>query len=816
MAKMLASLPAVPQARPGAGLPWTWMLALVLVVPLLNALAPAYEASGVWVAPLAPALALGLAATTLFGWRALPYLLAGAALMSWGWPPEMPTAQDVLAAVTLLAQTAFGGMLLRRSGRDDDLALDTRLALRRLLVAAVACGVLGGLTQVLGDWLWSPDPSLRPMALLTARAVADAASVIIGLPVLLAWFTPRHAERWQLRRRTVAAPLMLLLVLLLLALAGIDDRDRQQTQNRFERDTDVVFARTHALLDAPVQALQALQGAFKSAPEVLSPTQFDSVAQPWVKRALGMSGIGWYEFAGGTLGATRPATGAARVATEPQDSATAADTGRDSARVRHLLGSLPVLPTAASAPARSVLNLPAQKQSAMRAAGQETVAVSPPVALDAGSEGRSVFVLLQSLGTATTPAAVAQTGMAFAIVSADILIAPIIAARSDGLRACLFDTDTKLELRRLSGPAGCEAGSAPDSKLLMREAAFDFAGRNWAMRLSQPARTSGGVWLFALPALCGSALLAVLLAGMTGQVQRVRHQVRSRTDELHHEMEERSRAAVVHERTVHALMDTVQVGVAMVDAHGRIQRVNTAFTEMAGADAQSLHQQLLDDVLLDDEQPAPGGFTRFIQDADDSLMQQSVRLRNAEGRVMPSLVTLRVLRDEGGRANSVVCAVHDLSENLRRRQVEQVLGNVLDLSRSEGQPQRAGQRAGSGAAATQQRLLCISGDTGLDDMLRLALHDRPGIAVVCAHSATEGLVEARSHGASLVLLDIDLPGEDGLGLMRSLSAMGLPIIACSRDLRPQRIDDAFAAGARAYLTMPPEPRELLAVIDDLI
>ena len=27
---------------------------------------------------------------------------------------------------------------------------------------------------------------------------------------------------------------------------------------------------------------------------------------------------------------------------------------------------------------------------------------------------------------------------------------------------------------------------------------------------------------------------------------------------------------------------------------------------------------------------------------------------------------------------------------------------------------------------------------------------------------------------------------------------------------------ALAAGARAYLTLPPEPRELLAVIDDLL
>ena len=72
-----------------------------------------------------------------------------------------------------------------------------------------------------------------------------------------------------------------------------------------------------------------------------------------------------------------------------------------------------------------------------------------------------------------------------------------------------------------------------------------------------------------------------------------------------------------------------------------------------------------------------------------------------------------------------------------------------------------------------------------------------------------------SGSIQLVLLDLDVPDADGLALMRTLSAEGLPVIACSRDLRPQRIDQAFAAGARACLTLPPEPRQLLAAIDDL-
>ena len=161
---------------------------------------------------------------------------------------------------------------------------------------------------------------------------------------------------------------------------------------------------------------------------------------------------------------------------------------------------------------------------------------------------------------------------------------------------------------------------------------------------------------------------------------------------------------------------------------------------------------------------------------------------------------------------AAVCAVHDLSENLRRRQVEQVLGNVMELSRGETRP---GGLAPADAGRAAQRVLCISGESGLPDQLRTALHDRSHITVLCASGGPEGLLMARSQSPDCVLLDLDLPDADGLALMSRLSQEGLPVIALSHNLRPARIDEAFAAGARAYLTMPLEARELLAVLDDL-
>jgi PAS domain S-box-containing protein len=297
-------------------------------------------------------------------------------------------------------------------------------------------------------------------------------------------------------------------------------------------------------------------------------------------------------------------------------------------------------------------------------------------------------------------------------------------------------------------------------------------------------------------------------------VQRARHEARSRSDELQHEMDQHSRAQALQERTVSAMLDTAQIGMAVIDPDGRIQRANAAFAELAGTTSEALRLKVIDDVLVDAERPAPQRFTRLMQEASDDLVHQSMRLRNSDGRVTPALVTLSVLRGEAGRAVAAVCAVHDLSENLRRRQVEQVLGNVMELSRGETRPGGlASTPSEPGPAA--QRVLCISGHAELPEQLRTALHDRSHITLLSAAGGPEGLLLARSQGPDCVLLDLDLPDADGLALMARLTQEGLPVIALSQNLRPARIDEAFAAGARAYLTMPLEARELLAVLDDL-
>jgi PAS domain S-box-containing protein len=780
---------------------WLLSLLLLLALPLAWHLSPQYEASGAMVAPLAPGLALAFAATALLGWRVLPAVLLGGLIGAAGWPLGEPSGTALLKVLTLLAQAAFGGMLMRRSSRPDDLALDSPPAVRRFVAAAIAAGLIGGFVELVAELLGFGAGALRPGLVALVRATADGASVLLLAPLVFAFASPQRG-RWLARRRSVVLPLVLLSLVLLAALAGIDARDRMHAQQRFDRDTEVVFARTQALLEAPLNAVQAINGALRAAPP--SPASFDPLARPWLARTAGLSWIGW-------LDATRTPGGAGA-----------------SAAVRHVLARGAAAGGAPGSEAEAMAAAAAQQGTLSRALGQEAAVVSPPVTLaDTGSRPVAVVVYQAVPGDA----AAAQRQAVFATVMVDPLMAPLAALRNDALRVCLLDINDRAQPQRLYGGSGCDAAngagapgaaSAADDRAgqFSHEVQFDFAGRRWALQVSQPVRTPGGVWLFALPALAGCGLLAVLLLGMTGRAQRAEADARHRTDGLRHELEQLRHAQQRGEQALAGAFEAAQTGLAIVEHDGRVQRANTAFAALLGSTPADIARHNIDELLVDDEHPGQPPVTTLLHDAGDELAHRSMRLRLAGGRVLPALVTMRALREPDGRTTAAVCALHDLSDNLRRRHAERVLGEVLDLSHNP--PAQPPQRAPRTTQA--QRILAIHRDEVHAALPRAALAERQHVQLTVAdsslHDAAALKAQVQANAPHLLVLDAELSGHDGLALLRALQAdaatRAIPVIVLSEDPRPDRIDAAFSAGARAYLTRPVEARQLLAAIDELI
>lgn len=120
------------------------------------------------------------------------------------------------------------------------------------------------------------------------------------------------------------------------------------------------------------------------------------------------------------------------------------------------------------------------------------------------------------------------------------------------------------------------------------------------------------------------------------------------------------------------------------------------------------------------------------------------------------------------------------------------------------------------SAETPIRLLLVDDEPGLREPLAEYL-SRQGFAVTEAASAAEARDLLRDHTPDLVLLDIMMPGEDGLSLCRHLTeTRAIPtIMLTARGEATDRVV-GLEIGADDYVVKPFEPRELVARIRSVL
>jgi len=107
-------------------------------------------------------------------------------------------------------------------------------------------------------------------------------------------------------------------------------------------------------------------------------------------------------------------------------------------------------------------------------------------------------------------------------------------------------------------------------------------------------------------------------------------------------------------------------------------------------------------------------------------------------------------------------------------------------------------------------ILVIEDEPGIRAVLRVLL-EAENYRVIEAGSAERGEIEARTHKPDLLLVDLGLPGEDGLTLIRRVRTWSpVPVVVLSaRTMESQKVA-ALDAGADDYVTKPFGAAELLA------
>ncbi len=117
--------------------------------------------------------------------------------------------------------------------------------------------------------------------------------------------------------------------------------------------------------------------------------------------------------------------------------------------------------------------------------------------------------------------------------------------------------------------------------------------------------------------------------------------------------------------------------------------------------------------------------------------------------------------------------------------------------------------------STKQHILVVEDETDICELLQYVL-EREGFQVTCVNNGMEALELAGNKAFTLAVLDIMLPGMDGLTLCRKLrenqATRRMPIVMLTARSEESDVVVGLEVGADDYLTKPFSPKELVARI----
>ena len=110
------------------------------------------------------------------------------------------------------------------------------------------------------------------------------------------------------------------------------------------------------------------------------------------------------------------------------------------------------------------------------------------------------------------------------------------------------------------------------------------------------------------------------------------------------------------------------------------------------------------------------------------------------------------------------------------------------------------------------RVLIVDDDTALAEMLGIVLRGEGYEPSMCPHG-DQALAAFREHKPDLVLLDLMLPGMDGIDVCRAIRAeSGVPIVMLTAKTDTVDVVVGLESGADDYVMKPFKPKELVARI----
>ncbi len=110
------------------------------------------------------------------------------------------------------------------------------------------------------------------------------------------------------------------------------------------------------------------------------------------------------------------------------------------------------------------------------------------------------------------------------------------------------------------------------------------------------------------------------------------------------------------------------------------------------------------------------------------------------------------------------------------------------------------------------QLILLVEDNETNQMLTVAVLERDGYRVVVAGNAEEARHQLETETPQLILMDVQLPGEDGLAftqqLKRNPATSPIPVVAMTAHAMQGDAEMAMKAGCSGYIAKPIDTRAL--------
>ncbi|VWC76155.1 PAS domain-containing two-component system sensor histidine kinase/response regulator [Burkholderia lata] len=125
-----------------------------------------------------------------------------------------------------------------------------------------------------------------------------------------------------------------------------------------------------------------------------------------------------------------------------------------------------------------------------------------------------------------------------------------------------------------------------------------------------------------------------------------------------------------------------------------------------------------------------------------------------------------------------------------------------------------------GVKPIERTVLCVEDDPSNLALVETLMVRRPHLKLVTAQDGNEALRIVRETPPDLILLDLDLPGQSGEAVLRTIrtspALAAIPVVILSADALQESVERLRVAGATSYLTKPLDLAAFYAALDETL